>query len=151
MELTDEDVRQILKLIEESKELEEFDLACGSVHLHVRRHGGGQAAMPVPASPRVAAEIAPQRSAALPVPRGMVAVRAPMLGTFYRASSPEASPFVEVGKAVKASDPVCLIEVMKLFNSISAGVDGSVVEIRAQNGSLVEFDEVLIVIDPSKK
>ena len=69
-----------------------------------------------------------------------------MLGTFYRAASPGDPPYVEVGQRVTAGDTVCLIEVMKLFNSIRAGVEGVVTRILHQNATLVEFDEPLIVI-----
>jgi acetyl-CoA carboxylase biotin carboxyl carrier protein len=75
-----------------------------------------------------------------------VVIRAPMLGTFYRAASPGDPPFVEVGQRVKAGDTVCLIEVMKLFNTIRAGVDGTVTRILHENAGLVEFDEPLLVI-----
>lgn len=73
-----------------------------------------------------------------------------MLGTFYRSASPDEPAFVEVGQKVSADTTVCLIEVMKLFNSVSAGVEGTIVAIRPQNGALVEFQEVLITIAPSK-
>ena len=69
-----------------------------------------------------------------------------MLGTFYRAQAPGAPPFVEVGQRVRADDTVCLIEVMKLLNSVKAGVDGVVTQILAENAKLVEYNEVLIVI-----
>ena len=69
-----------------------------------------------------------------------------MLGTFYRAQTPGAPPFVEVGQRVRADDTVCLIEVMKLFNSVKAGVEGVVTQILAENAKLVEYNEVLIVI-----
>ena len=69
-----------------------------------------------------------------------------MLGTFYRAQTPGAPPFVEVGQRVRADDTVCLIEVMKLFNSVKAGVDGVVTQILAENAKLVEYNEVLIII-----
>jgi acetyl-CoA carboxylase biotin carboxyl carrier protein len=72
-----------------------------------------------------------------------------MLGVFYRAPAPGEKPFVEVGQHVRADDTVCLIEVMKLFNSIRAGVDGEVVEILVENGGLVEFDQALIFIRPA--
>jgi acetyl-CoA carboxylase biotin carboxyl carrier protein len=72
-----------------------------------------------------------------------------MLGVFYRAPAPGEKPFVEVGQRVRADDTVCLIEVMKLFNSIRAGVDGEVVEILVENGGLVEFDQALIFIRPA--
>jgi biotin carboxyl carrier protein len=67
---------------------------------------------------------------------------------FYRAPAPGEKPFVEVGQRVQADDTVCLIEVMKLFNSIRAGVDGEVVDILADNGGLVEYDQALIFVKP---
>jgi len=155
MDLTHEEVQRILKIIEEAKHLEEFDLSYGDFQLHIRRHGSGRgqaepslASAPAPAAAEV---VPPARAAPHPVPQDMVAIRAPMLGTFYRAPSPGEKPFVELGQSVGADDTVCLIEVMKLFNSIRAGVDGTVAEIRAQNGKLVEYEEVLIVIDPARR
>ena len=74
-----------------------------------------------------------------------------MLGTFYRSPAPGKDPFTQVGARVKAEDTVCLIEVMKLFNSIRAGIDGTVAEIAVENGSLVEYDQVVILIDTNKK
>ena len=72
-----------------------------------------------------------------------------MLGVFYRASGPGEKPFVEVGQRVRADDTVCLIEVMKLFNTNRAGVDGKVVDILVENGGLVEFDQALIFVAPT--
>src|SRR5262249_15663828 len=97
------------------------------------------------------AAIAPPRAgtaAAIAVPEGVVAIRAPMLGTFYRAQAPGEKPFVEEGQRVHADDTVCLIEVMKLFNSIRAAVHREVVKTVAENGGLVEFDQPLIFIAP---
>jgi acetyl-CoA carboxylase biotin carboxyl carrier protein len=81
----------------------------------------------------------------------MVTVDAPMLGTFYRSPAPGEKPFVEEGQHVCADDTVCLIEVMKLFNSIRAGVDGQVAKILPENGSLVEFEQPLMFIAPTVK
>jgi acetyl-CoA carboxylase biotin carboxyl carrier protein len=71
-----------------------------------------------------------------------------MLGTFYCAPSPGERPFVEVGSEVSLADTVCLVEVMKLFNSVKAGVAGTVVEVLVENGAMVEYDQVLMVIKP---
>ncbi len=71
-----------------------------------------------------------------------------MLGTFYRAPAPNERPFVEVGQRVKADDTVCMIEVMKLFNSIRAGVAGTIVKISVENAQMVEFNQVLIHVKP---
>ena len=71
-----------------------------------------------------------------------------MLGTFYRAEAPGAAPFVDVGARVEPDTVVCLIEVMKMMNSIPAGVSGTIAEICAQNGELVEYGEPLFRVEP---
>jgi acetyl-CoA carboxylase biotin carboxyl carrier protein len=121
MALSDDDVREILRLIDES-ELDELKIEMPGLHLHVRRGGGG-----APPAPVVAA------------PSANGAITAPMLGTFYRASAPGEAPFVEVGDEVQADTVVCLIEVMKMMNAIPAGVTGRIVEVCAENAQLVEF------------
>jgi acetyl-CoA carboxylase biotin carboxyl carrier protein len=80
---------------------------------------------------------------------GLVTIDAPMLGTFYRAQSPGAEPFVEVGARVEPGTVVCLIEVMKMMNSIPAGVAGTVVEVCAENAALVEFGAPLFRVEPA--
>jgi acetyl-CoA carboxylase biotin carboxyl carrier protein len=72
-----------------------------------------------------------------------------MLGTFYRAEAPGAAPFVDVGARVSADTTVCLIEVMKMMNSISAGVEGTIVEICAENAQLVEYGQPLFRVEPA--
>ena len=72
-----------------------------------------------------------------------------MVGTFYRAPSPNAAPFVEVGSAVRKGDPLCLIEVMKLFTTIAAEHEGRIVQIGAENTELVEYGRMLFVIEPA--
>jgi acetyl-CoA carboxylase biotin carboxyl carrier protein len=79
---------------------------------------------------------------------GLVEMRAPMIGTFYRAPSPAEPPFVKVGDEVQVGDPLCLIEVMKLFTTIEAQHAGRIAEIGAQNAALVEYDQLLFVIEP---
>lgn len=79
---------------------------------------------------------------------GMATVDAPMLGTFYRAESPGAATFVEVGTRVEPDTIVCIIEVMKMMNSVPAGVGGTVVEVLADNGMLVEFGQPLFLVEP---
>jgi acetyl-CoA carboxylase biotin carboxyl carrier protein len=77
-----------------------------------------------------------------------VLVPSPMLGTFYRAEAPGATPFVEVGSTVGPDSTVCIIEVMKMMNSVAAGVGGTVVEVCAENGTLVEYGEPLLRVRP---
>ena len=158
MDLSYDDVQNILKIIDASS-LEELHLEIGEFKLVVRKRGGrpdGQIAG------EVARELSPAASrpeplptaspAGRPAPRvqrdGMIEVRAPMVGTFYRAPAPGAPPFVEVGAKVEPDDVVCIIEVMKLMNSIRAGRRGRVVEILAENAELVEYGQPLIVIEP---
>jgi acetyl-CoA carboxylase biotin carboxyl carrier protein len=78
----------------------------------------------------------------------LIEIRAPMLGTFYGAPKPGAEPFVAIGAQVTADSAVGIIEVMKLMNSISAGVEGVLVEVLVRDGDLVEFEQVLMRVRP---
>lgn len=154
MNLTHNDVKTILEIVDSAEHLEEIELVFAGLKLHVRRSGGepmARSSTPVsrPAASAPAAALQPAASAqpaAAELAPNEVAVRAPMLGTFYRSPSPGEKPFVEVGQRVKADDTVAVIEVMKLFNSIRAGVDGTVVRIEAQNSALVEYNAPLVII-----
>jgi len=106
-------------------------------------HSGGQTA----AAPPRSAVTPPKASAASPADG--VEVRSPMVGTFYRAPKPDAPPFVEIGSRVEKGAPICVIDVMKLFTTIAAETAGRVTFIGAENGALVEFGQVLFVIDPA--
>lgn len=81
------------------------------------------------------------------IPHGLTAVRAPNLGTFYRAPKPGAPPYVQVGQRVEPSTEVCLIEVMKLFTSVHAGISGVVRQVLVEDSDLVEFDQVLFLVE----
>jgi acetyl-CoA carboxylase biotin carboxyl carrier protein len=89
----------------------------------------------------------PTRNA--PIPAGCTLVRAPSLGTFYRAPKPGAPAFVDVGSDVTADTEVCLIEVMKLFTTVRAGVSGRIREIYPKDAELVEFDRALFLVEPN--
>jgi acetyl-CoA carboxylase biotin carboxyl carrier protein len=103
-------------------------------------------AAPSLGAPMSAAPMASAAVQALPEePKGHE-VKSPMVGTFYRASGPDAKPFVELGQAVKAGDTLCIIEAMKLLNEIEADVAGTVKEILAENGQAVEYGQMLFVI-----
>ncbi len=90
----------------------------------------------------------PAGAAALATPDGMIVVRAPNLGTFYRAPKPGAPPYVAIGQIVEPTTEICLIEVMKLFTAVYAGVAGRVREVLAEDSQLVEFDQPLCLIEP---
>lgn len=159
MGLRYDEIGDILKIIDSSA-CEEFVLETADIRLVVRRRGADGAATsvaPSPAAPALAvAPSAPapaQRPAsqpaspdAAPVPAHVVC--APMVGTFYRSPSPGDPPFVAIGSRVDKGDPICLIEVMKLFTTIHAEWSGTVTEIGVDDAQLVEFGQMLFVIAP---
>ena len=158
--ITPADLEAILKLVESAEHLGDFHLKYGDLELRVSRHAPpaeprpvDQAAPSAPpavthAPPPRVEETPPARKSVAPLPPGMAAVKAPMVGTFYRAPSPGAPPFVEVGDRVQPDSVVCIIEVMKLMNTIHAETSGIVREIRVENSQPVEFGQVLLVIEP---
>jgi acetyl-CoA carboxylase biotin carboxyl carrier protein len=101
---------------------------------------------PMAASPAIPS--AAKGAAAATIPEGMIAVRAPNLGTFYRAPKPGALPYVAIGQIVEPATEICLIEVMKLFTAVCAGVAGTVREVLAEDSQLVQFDQPLFLIEP---
>ena len=162
MELSEDDVLHILKLIDESK-FDYFQLEVGELKITVSKGDPipiAGAAQPAPASvapsPAPAAAkpapvaSAPAAQAAKPVtvPEGMLSITAPLLGTFYVAPEPGAPPFVKVGQQITEDTTVGLIEVMKVFSSVRATVKGTIVEVVAQNGHFVEFGQTLFIVKP---
>ena len=145
------DVKKVRRLIELMKEhdLSELDLKQADNRVRIRRGGevvAYSAPAPPPPRPTAAAEAAaPQAPAA---DSRMLVIKSPMVGTFYRASGPDAAPFVKVGDRIGPERTVCIIEAMKVFNEIPAGVSGQVVAILVENGAPVEFGQPLIKVDP---
>jgi acetyl-CoA carboxylase biotin carboxyl carrier protein len=136
MPLTHEDIREILRLIDES-DLAELRIETHGFSLHVRKDGAGAPAL----APRHDDDPAAASDELITVP-------SPMLGTFYRAEGPGHEPFVELGSQVEPDTTICIIEVMKMMNSIPAGVRGTVVEVCAENGTLVEYGQPLYRVKP---
>ena len=99
------------------------------------------------AATAAAAIAAPTGAAPAAPPETGHVIRSPMVGTFYRASSPGGKALVEIGQAVKEGDPICIIEAMKIMNEIDADRAGTVTKILAENGQAVEFDQPLVVIE----
>ncbi len=102
----------------------------------------------IPSIPAAAARPAAEAPAA--VVSNLKDVKSPMVGTFYRAPSPEAAPFVEIGQTVEVGQVVCIVEAMKLMNEIKSDVRGKVLEICVDNAEPVEFGQVLFRVDPAK-
>lgn len=155
------DIRQIKKLIEivEESTINEIELKEGEESIRVSRGSAVQAAapmpmpMPAPVNFQAPAQAAPAQAAApaaAPTPAASESghkLLSPMVGTFYRASGPQAAPFVEEGQSVKVGDPLCIIEAMKMMNQITSDKAGVVKKILVQNGDAVEFDQPLFIIE----
>ena len=153
------DIKGIKKVIELMKEneLSEFELAEEGFRITIKRRNGGEPQVMVssPAQPMMmghpmAHSAAPAAAApAKPeVPENTVAIKSPMVGTFYRAASPEAEPFCSVGKEVEEDTVVCIIEAMKVMNEIKAEVKGVIRKVLAENATPVEFGQALFQVEP---
>ena len=153
------DIRKVKKLIEllEESNIGEIEIKEGEESVRISRHGNQPAApmayaAPAPATPAPAAAPAPAETAAsepaapAAAPATDNAVLSPLVGTFYRAPSPDAASFVEVGQTVRVGDVLCIVEAMKMMNQIEADRAGTVTAIHVENGEAVEFDQPLISI-----
>ncbi len=161
MDLTQDDVIRILKLIDESP-MGRVSLQIGDLRIDVAKGTGpaaapGAAATPLQPAPAAAPRPAPEtkpvqkqpvQRAAAQVEENLVPIKAPLLGIFYRRPQPGSPPYVEEGSLVDENTTVALIEVMKLFNPVKAGVKGRIVEICAENNDLVEYEQVLFLVQP---
>jgi acetyl-CoA carboxylase biotin carboxyl carrier protein len=161
MQLDHDQLRQLLALLGES-DIQELRLEGDDFRLEVRRNLPASTApvtvlqaAPPAAVPAVASTPAPAPTPSAPPPPAasarsdLQAITAPMVGTFYRAPAPGEAPFVEVGSRVTPGQPVCILEAMKLMNELEAEISGDVVEILVENGTPVEFGQVLMRIKPA--
>jgi acetyl-CoA carboxylase biotin carboxyl carrier protein len=149
------DIRKIRRLIEllEDSDVNEIEITEGEESVRISR-GGGQVQVAAPAAPAPAAPApaaapaeAPAAQPEAPAETGIYQ-EAPMVGTFYRAPSPESDPYVREGDYVNVGDTLCVIEAMKLFNEIESEHAGRVKEILVDNAQPVEYGEPLFLIDP---
>ncbi len=155
------DIRKVKKLIEllDESGIAEIEITEGEEAVRISRYPTGAAAAPAPSymppppaptpqtpAPASAAEQPADAAAAQPEEDGF-RVTAPMVGTFYAASSPGAAPYVQVGDQISEGDTLCIIEAMKMMNQIEADVSGIIKSIRVQNGEPVEYGQTLFVID----
>jgi acetyl-CoA carboxylase biotin carboxyl carrier protein len=162
MQLDHDQLRQLLALLGES-DIQELRLEGDDFRLEVRRNLPSAApvavlqappapvAVPPPAAPVAAPAAAPSAPPpAAPAVRGdLQAIIAPMVGTFYRSPAPGEPAFVELGSRISAGQPVCILEAMKLMNELETEISGEVVEILVENGTPVEFGQVLMRIKPA--
>jgi acetyl-CoA carboxylase biotin carboxyl carrier protein len=140
--LTAKDVAQITRLLEESS-FDELYLEIDGLKLSLRRGSAPNAQSLV--DPAAALAPSPAPPATPPDPNTLM-VSAPLLGTFYRAPKPGAAPFVEIGSHVEEDTIIGIIEVMKLMNTVRAGVRGTVVQVLGRDGELVEYGETLMLV-----
>ncbi len=171
--ITRDDIIQILKMVNESQ-IDELHLEMDHLKLVIKKRGEEESVPQVESSPKrltnakdlekpsapetnetlesvkilsTRTDILKPEPVSIDVEDGLVPIKAPMLGIFYRAPKPDAPPFVEVGQFITNDDVVCIIEVMKLFNMVRAGVRGRVAKICAENTQLVEYKQVLFWVE----
>jgi acetyl-CoA carboxylase biotin carboxyl carrier protein len=156
------DIRKVKKLIEllEESGIAEIEISEGEESVRISRYSPAPAQTAPASGPVVTHTVATTAAGAASAPAAPVAaaaplpapppghqITAPMVGTFYAAPSPGAKPFVEIGSAVEAGDTLCVIEAMKMMNQIESDVNGRVVSILCENGSPVEFGQLLFIIE----
>ncbi|WP_266362216.1 acetyl-CoA carboxylase biotin carboxyl carrier protein [Tellurirhabdus rosea] len=157
------DIQKLIDFIAQSG-LDEVNIETNDLKISVKRYGQApssfvpsaapapvQQALPQSVAPAPASAPAPQAAPAAPAKAdesNYVTIKSPMIGTFYRSSSPDTPSFVEVGSEVKTGKVVCIIEAMKLFNEIESEVSGRIVKVLVENATPVEYDQPLFLVEP---
>jgi acetyl-CoA carboxylase, biotin carboxyl carrier protein len=153
-------IQELLKAVNKST-ISELSIKDGDFEITIKQATTEALAMPVAqyapiaapmaapapaAAPVAAAPAAPSAPAAAPSANEKV-IKSPMIGTFYRSSAPDKPPFVGVGDDIKAGDVVCIVEAMKLFNEIESEVSGKIVKVLVDDGTPVEYDQPLFIVE----
>jgi oxaloacetate decarboxylase alpha subunit len=155
-------LKELKELIEmlRNTDISELEIERSGVKVRIRKGGDvtfhpamprteyPPAAIVAPAVPEPVKPVAPEK-APEPAPSNQIKVTSPIVGTFYRASSPDKPPYVEVGDVVKKGQVLCIIEAMKLMNEIESETAGKIVQIMVENGQPVEYGQPLFVIEPA--
>lgn len=172
--MTFKEIQELIRLVSKS-ELAEFKMKDGEFELSIRTkfYNARQASMPMVAPPVIAApmaapmpEVPATQASTAPAPattappkpseqapkaetgKKYLEIKSPMVGTFYRSSSPDKPAYVKVGDTVKAGDVVCIVEAMKLFNEIESDLSGTIVKVMVEDAQPVEYDQVLFLVEP---
>jgi len=159
------ETREIQKLIDfiAQSGLDEVNIETTDLKIKVKRYGSAQvvsSSQPAASAPALpAASPASAAAPAISVPAepaassasasDLITIKSPMIGTFYRAASPDSPVFAEVGVEIKPGKVVCVIEAMKLFNEIESEVSGKIVKVLVENATPVEFDQPLFLVEPA--
>lgn len=156
------EIKELIKLVDQTS-VHELEIENEGARLSIRKPGKTEVVQVQPASivptyttavpapgPQTAGTFVPQEPAAPSAPKAdnLHQIVSPMVGTFYRAASPDAQPFVNVGDRVSEKTVVCILEAMKLMNELEAEVRGEIVEILVENGQLIEFGQPLFLVKP---
>ena len=155
--MENKEIQKLLDFIAQSN-LDEVSIETSELKLSVKRYGIAPvvqqmvASAPQVAAPVAVASVVHQAVAAVPAAAPVVAsnrvtIKSPMIGTFYRSSSPDRPSLVEIGTEISKGSPVCIIEAMKLFNEIESEISGRIVEVLVENATPVEFDQPLFVVE----
>ena len=155
--MENKEIQKLLDFIAQSN-LDEVSIETSELKLSVKRYGVAPvvqqmiASAPQVAVPVAVASVVHQAVSAVPVAVPVVAsnrvtIKSPMIGTFYRSSSPDRPLLVEIGSEISKGSPVCIIEAMKLFNEIESEISGRIVEVLVENATPVEFDQPLFVVE----
>lgn len=151
------DIKKVKDVIELMKEndLVEIEIVDGESKIHLKRPQAGMPMMPQMAMQMPMQMAAPAAGGAAPAApvaaaadSGLLEIKAPIVGTFYQASSPDAAPYVKVGVKVESDTVVCIIEAMKVLNEVKAETGGTIVEVCCKDGQSVEFGQVLFRVRP---
>jgi len=152
------EIKEMINLMNENN-LTEIEIEKEGLKLRLKKGASGEIVMedqrpkPTAAAPPPAAALSAPPPAAAAPPNGngkkLIEIKAPMVGTFYRAPSPESPPFVEINQNIEIGQVVCILEAMKLMNEIKADIKGKVVDILVDNAEPVEFGQPLFLIEPA--
>lgn len=147
------ELRELIKLVEESSSIAKFELEHESTKLVIAKKEGAaqpilKSEMPVELVKEVPEVLEPAIQKTVPATptENTQTIVSPMVGTFYSAPEPEADPFVKVGQQVQTDSIVCVLEAMKLFNEIEAGIKGTIVEVLVKDGQMVEYGQPLFKV-----
>ena len=145
------EIKELIALMNEN-ELMELEVERDGMKIRLRKSSLGkiETIMEEHAAPKVAHVVNAGEKTVEPAAkeRNLIAIKAPMVGTFYRSANPEAKPYAEIGQTVEVGQVVCIIEAMKLMNEIKSEVKGKIVEILVENARSIEYGQMLFMVEP---
>jgi len=147
------EIKELINLMNEN-DLAELEIEREGAKIRIRKSSSGkfEAITEGPSMPRIIQTVKVDQEPEAkkgPLPeKNLLAIKAPMVGTFYRAPSPDAKPYIEIGRPIEVGQVVCVIEAMKLMNEIKSEVNGKVVEVLVENANPVEYGQALFMVEP---